>query len=114
MDESHSVDTSLCLSASSETDMSKEHFFFDAVLKYINNMLMEEDGLENKPCMFHDCSALQAAERSFYGVLTENLDNNFTGTSSTGISKALMLKVYYTCLISCFFAQAQSLDATMS
>lgn len=43
----------------------------DPMLKYINQMLMEEDDLEYKPCMFHDCSALQAAERSFYDVLNE-------------------------------------------
>lgn len=43
----------------------------DPMLKYINQMLMEEDDLENKPCMFHDCSALQAAERSFFDVLNE-------------------------------------------
>lgn len=43
----------------------------DPMLKYINQMLMEEDDLECKPCMFHDCSALQAAERSFYDVLNE-------------------------------------------
>lgn len=43
----------------------------DPMLKYINQMLMEEDDLENKPCMFHDCSALQAAERSFFDVLND-------------------------------------------
>ncbi|KAI5665994.1 hypothetical protein M9H77_15847 [Catharanthus roseus] len=43
----------------------------DPMLKYISEMLMEEDDLENKPCMFHDCSALQAAEKSFYDVLNE-------------------------------------------
>ncbi|XP_027181903.1 scarecrow-like protein 30 [Coffea eugenioides] len=43
----------------------------DPMLKFINEMLMEEDDLTNKPCMFHDCSALLAAEKSFYDVLTE-------------------------------------------
>ncbi|KAG2670133.1 hypothetical protein I3843_14G068500 [Carya illinoinensis] len=40
----------------------------DTVLKYINQMLMEED-MESKPCMFHDPLALQAAEKSFYELL---------------------------------------------
>ncbi|KAJ6424929.1 hypothetical protein OIU84_025660 [Salix udensis] len=40
------------------------------LLKYINQMLMEED-MEEKPCMFHDPLALQAAERSFYDILGE-------------------------------------------
>ncbi|KAG5537245.1 hypothetical protein RHGRI_024631 [Rhododendron griersonianum] len=32
-------------------------------------MLMEEDDLENKPCMFQECLALQATEKSFYDAL---------------------------------------------
>uniref|UniRef100_A0A2P2JRP3 Transcription factor n=1 Tax=Rhizophora mucronata TaxID=61149 RepID=A0A2P2JRP3_RHIMU len=40
----------------------------NAVLKYISDMLMEED-LEGKNCMLQDCLALQAAEKSFYDVL---------------------------------------------
>ncbi|PON75560.1 GRAS transcription factor [Parasponia andersonii] len=44
--------------------------FSDTVLKYINQMLMEED-MEAKPCMFHDPLALQAAEKSLYDVLCE-------------------------------------------
>lgn len=40
----------------------------NATLKYINEMLMEEN-LEAKPCMLQDCLALQAAEKSFYEVL---------------------------------------------
>ncbi|XP_031254987.1 scarecrow-like protein 30 [Pistacia vera] len=39
-----------------------------AVLKYISEILMEED-LEGKPCMLQDCLALQAEEKSFYDVL---------------------------------------------
>ncbi|XP_010535475.1 PREDICTED: scarecrow-like protein 30 [Tarenaya hassleriana] len=38
------------------------------VLKYINDMLMEED-LEGQSCMLQDSLALQAAERSFYEAL---------------------------------------------
>ncbi|EEF28638.1 Chitin-inducible gibberellin-responsive protein, putative [Ricinus communis] len=44
--------------------------FSQAVLKYISDMLMEED-LEDKPCMLQDCLALQAAEKSLYDVLGE-------------------------------------------
>ncbi|PSS09420.1 Scarecrow-like protein [Actinidia chinensis var. chinensis] len=43
----------------------------DATLKLISQMLMEEDDLENKPCMFQECLALQATEKSFYDVLGE-------------------------------------------
>ncbi|XP_057512662.1 scarecrow-like protein 14 [Actinidia eriantha] len=65
----------------------------DAVLKYIGQMLMEEEDLEHKPCMYQDCLALQAAEKSFYDVLGEtyppppSLDNrnpndNYDSTTS--------------------------------
>ncbi|KAF2291746.1 hypothetical protein GH714_035415 [Hevea brasiliensis] len=40
----------------------------NVVLKYISDMLMEED-LEGKTCMLQDCLALQAAEKSLYDVL---------------------------------------------
>ncbi|KAK3442115.1 scarecrow-like protein 14 [Eucalyptus grandis] len=40
----------------------------DPTLKYINQMLMEED-IDDKPCMFHDPLALQAAEKSLYDAL---------------------------------------------
>jgi len=69
------------------------------VLKFINEMLMEED-LEGKTCMLQDCLALQAAEKSFYDVLGQkyppspnhnlpclqqnfdNPDENFTQSNS--------------------------------
>ncbi|EOY33997.1 hypothetical protein QUC31_018646 [Theobroma cacao] len=41
--------------------------FSNAVLKFINDVLMEED-VEGRPCMLQDCLALQAAEKSFYDV----------------------------------------------
>ncbi|KAL3829111.1 hypothetical protein ACJIZ3_017913 [Penstemon smallii] len=64
----------------------------DATLKFISQMLMEEEDLVNKPCMLHDCLALQATEKSLYNVLNnhpddENADspnNHFTKTFSTG------------------------------
>ncbi|XP_061365875.1 scarecrow-like protein 14 isoform X2 [Gastrolobium bilobum] len=54
-----------------EEDSSLDETDFSAtVLRYINQMLMEED-LEEKPCMFHDSLSLQAAEKSFYEVIGE-------------------------------------------
>ncbi|XP_010510544.1 PREDICTED: scarecrow-like protein 33 isoform X2 [Camelina sativa] len=44
--------------------------FSDSVLKYISQVLMEED-IEDKPCMFHDALSLQAAEKSLYEALGE-------------------------------------------
>ncbi|XP_059660772.1 scarecrow-like protein 30 [Cornus florida] len=58
-------------SLSSEGDSTEEGDFSDATLRYISQMLMEEEDLEHKPCMYHDCLALQAAEKSFYDVLGE-------------------------------------------
>ncbi|XP_044461538.1 scarecrow-like protein 33 [Mangifera indica] len=47
----------------------QDYDFNDVVLKYINDMLMEED-IGEKACMFQESSAaLQAAERSLYEVL---------------------------------------------
>ncbi|CAI9108126.1 OLC1v1007654C1 [Oldenlandia corymbosa var. corymbosa] len=44
--------------------------YFDGVFKYLQQMLMEEeDDLSDKPCMFQDILALQAAEKSFYEAL---------------------------------------------
>ncbi|KAI8028623.1 Scarecrow-like protein 33 [Camellia lanceoleosa] len=53
-----------------ESDSREDCDFSDVVLKYINQMLMEED-MEEKTCMFQESAALQAAERSFYEVLAE-------------------------------------------
>ncbi|KAK1412826.1 hypothetical protein QVD17_34358 [Tagetes erecta] len=53
-------------------DPTVPHDYFEAVLDYINDMLMgEEDDLLNKSSMYHDCSALQATEKSFYDVLAQ-------------------------------------------
>lgn len=41
--------------------------YFDGVFKYIHQMLMDDQ--DDRPCMFQDCIALQAAERSFYEAL---------------------------------------------
>uniref|UniRef100_A0A1J3K2X3 Scarecrow-like protein 33 n=1 Tax=Noccaea caerulescens TaxID=107243 RepID=A0A1J3K2X3_NOCCA len=44
--------------------------FSDSVLKYISQVLMDEE-MEEKPCMFHDALSLQAAEKSLYEALGE-------------------------------------------
>ncbi|KAJ7980837.1 Scarecrow-like protein [Quillaja saponaria] len=53
-----------------EDSPSDDSDFSGTVLKYINQMLMEEN-MEEKPCMFHDPLALQAAEKSLYEVIGE-------------------------------------------
>ncbi|MCL7030961.1 hypothetical protein MKW94_006463 [Papaver nudicaule] len=54
-----------------QEDFSPEEYdFSDVVLKYITQMLMEEN-IEEKNCMFQDCSALQATEKPFYEILGE-------------------------------------------
>lgn len=55
-------------SFTSEGDSSDNSDFSSVMLKYIGEILMEED-LQAKNCMLQDCLALQAAERSFYDVL---------------------------------------------
>lgn len=44
--------------------------FSDPVLKYINDMLMNED-VEEKLCMYQECSAFQATVKPFYDILGE-------------------------------------------
>ncbi|PON75570.1 GRAS transcription factor [Parasponia andersonii] len=58
--------------SSSEGDSPESGEFSNnaIILKFINEILMEED-LEAKPCMLQDCLALQAAEKSFYDVIGE-------------------------------------------
>ncbi|XWS71682.1 hypothetical protein CRYUN_Cryun03dG0159600 [Craigia yunnanensis] len=66
--------TSPVLSMDKEGDSfspSDDSDFSDTVLKYISQVLLEED-MEEKPCMFHDSLALQAAEKSLYEVLGES------------------------------------------
>ncbi|KAK4353223.1 hypothetical protein RND71_028741 [Anisodus tanguticus] len=55
---------------STADDFHEDYDFSDVALKYINQMLMEED-IEEKTCMFQESAALQAAERSFYDVIRE-------------------------------------------
>ncbi|XP_062092655.1 scarecrow-like protein 9 [Humulus lupulus] len=54
-----------------EEDCAHEDFdFSDVVLKYISQMLMEED-MEEKTCMFQESAALQAAEQSLYELIRD-------------------------------------------
>ncbi|XP_009800215.1 scarecrow-like protein 14 [Nicotiana sylvestris] len=48
----------------------EDYDFSDVVLKYINQMLMEED-IEEMSCMFQESAALRVTERSFYEVIGE-------------------------------------------
>ncbi|XP_022948426.1 scarecrow-like protein 30 isoform X1 [Cucurbita moschata] len=68
---SSSSSTSPSLSPSSTEGNSPDcHDTSNTMLKYITEMLMdEEEDLKTKPCMLIDCLALQAAEKSFYDVL---------------------------------------------
>ena len=47
--------------------------FSETVLKYINQILMEEN-IENKPCMFYDPLGLKDTEKSFYDALGQKYD----------------------------------------
>ncbi|XP_043703119.1 scarecrow-like protein 9 [Telopea speciosissima] len=51
-----------------EEEYPEDCDFSDVVLKYINQILMEED-MDEKTCMLQESSALQAAEKPFYEVL---------------------------------------------
>nr|XP_043637436.1 scarecrow-like protein 14 [Erigeron canadensis] len=65
---------------------------YDSVLKYLDQMLMEEDDLQLKPCMYNECMALQveAAEKALYDVLVNkqpaDIPDCSTGTDSSGDS----------------------------
>ncbi|XP_023532164.1 scarecrow-like protein 34 [Cucurbita pepo subsp. pepo] len=50
---------------------SDESDFKETVLKYISQMLMEEN-LEEMPCMFYDPMGLKVTEKSFYDALSQN------------------------------------------
>lgn len=77
----------------------EEGDYSDAILKYISQMLMEEEDLENQPCMFRDCMALHATEKYFSDVLNGSGDNSplsipqydasFAGSSPSNCSSDL-------------------------
>uniref|UniRef100_A0A161XV66 Uncharacterized protein n=1 Tax=Daucus carota subsp. sativus TaxID=79200 RepID=A0A161XV66_DAUCS len=55
-------------SSSGSSEVNSPDEFSDGVLKFLNQILMEEK-IDEKPSMFHDPLALQEAEKSFYEVL---------------------------------------------
>ncbi|KAL8146120.1 scarecrow-like protein 14 [Apium graveolens] len=55
-------------SSSGSSEANSPDDFSDGVLKFLNQILLEEK-IDEKPSMFHDPLALQAAEKSFYEVL---------------------------------------------
>lgn len=80
-------------SSSGESGVDSPDGFSDSVLKYLNQILMEEK-LEEKPSVVHDPLALQAAEKSFYEVIgqkypqsplqnPESPDENYSTNSSS-------------------------------
>lgn len=52
-------------------DSDDKETYSDIVLKYISDMLMDEN-MEDKKCMYQECSALQATVKPFYDILGEN------------------------------------------
>lgn len=68
--DSESTSTSCSASSSSTSEGGSPDMgdSSNSVLKFISEMLMEED-LEGKTCMSEDSLALQAAEKSFYDVI---------------------------------------------
>ncbi|XP_065870701.1 scarecrow-like protein 9 [Euphorbia lathyris] len=63
--------SALSFSLNHDGDLHEDCDFSDVVLKYISEMLMEED-IEEKTCMFQESSAaLQAAEKSLYELIGE-------------------------------------------
>lgn len=60
------------VSLRSEGDSPSDSESFSTTLKFISEMLMEEEDLERKSLMLKDSLALQAAEKSFYDVLGQN------------------------------------------
>ena len=55
-------------SVGAEEDPPEECDFSDVVVKYVNQLLMEED-VDEKTRMFHESLALEATEKSFYEVI---------------------------------------------
>ncbi|BBN67184.1 hypothetical protein Prudu_6S000100 [Prunus dulcis] len=66
----HPSDSNTSLSSGSDGDTVDFSDYNHPVLKYVSDILLEED-LEGKTCMLQDCLALQAAEKSFYDVLNQ-------------------------------------------
>ncbi|KAL1298478.1 hypothetical protein HN51_042831 [Arachis hypogaea] len=66
----HCESSSYSPGTSSSEDSAEYNKYSNPILRYISDILMEEeDDLENKPCMLQQCLKLQAAEKSFSEVL---------------------------------------------
>ncbi|RVW66031.1 Scarecrow-like protein 33 [Vitis vinifera] len=65
---SHPYNSATVSGARLEEDSAEDRELSTAMLKYMGEILMEDE-LEDKNCMFQDCVALLAAEKSFYDVL---------------------------------------------
>ncbi|KAF5744594.1 putative transcription factor [Tripterygium wilfordii] len=76
---SPSSDSSLEGDSSENSDVSNN--YNNAVLKYISDILLEED-LQGKTCMLQDCLALQATEKSFYDALGQKYTPSLTQFTS--------------------------------
>ncbi|KAK1396813.1 Scarecrow-like protein 14 [Heracleum sosnowskyi] len=63
--------TTISPTGSSELYSPDDNEFSDGVLKFLNQILMEEK-IDEKPSMFHDPLALQASEKSFSEVVGKN------------------------------------------
>lgn len=59
----------------------------DPVLKFLNQILVEED-MEEKPSMFHDPLALRAAEKSLYDVIGQKYPSSLSYPGSYGDQKS--------------------------
>ena len=55
----------------SDEESEDTEVYSDIVLKYISDMLMDEN-MDEKKCMYEECSALQATVKPFYDILGEN------------------------------------------
>ncbi|KAL6131481.1 hypothetical protein ACLB2K_069856 [Fragaria x ananassa] len=64
------TNSALPLSMIPDGDSNEDCDFSDVVLKYISQMLMEED-MEEKTCMYQESAALHSAEQSFYELIGE-------------------------------------------
>ncbi|GAA0138599.1 hypothetical protein LIER_00311 [Lithospermum erythrorhizon] len=61
--------------SSDETDNSL------TMIKFIGDTLMDEEDLSHIPCMYYDCMALQATEKSFHDALLQNPKEHFQSTN---------------------------------
>lgn len=57
--------------SSTDGESEDKELYSDVVLKYISDMLMDEN-MEERKCMYQECSALQATVKPFYDILGEN------------------------------------------